>query len=142
MYTLVNTLNSNSIGNCKPVVTEVNSYKLVSMTETDDPISAIPNLGPATEEQMARAGITKATQLREMGADAAYSQMLAVGVRPHFIGYYVLVMSLQGRPWNDCKGEEKKALRKRFDALKGQSFDSGKADFEAIMDVIGVGTKR
>ena len=53
-----------------------------------------------------------------MGADAAYSLWLAAGNAPHFIGYYALVMGLQGRPWNDCRGAEKAALRARFDALK------------------------
>jgi DNA transformation protein len=69
------------------------------------------------EQALARAGIHTATELREIGADAAYARMLRTGLRPHFIGYYVLVMSLQGRPWNDCKGAEKDALRVRFDAL-------------------------
>jgi hypothetical protein len=47
--------------------------------------------------------------------------MLRTGLRPHFIGYYVLVMSLQGRPWNDCKGAEKDTLRVRFDALVAEA---------------------
>ena len=63
------------------------------------------------------AGIHSAAALRALGPDEAYGQLLASGSRPHFIGYYVLVMGLQGRPWNDCKGEEKKQLRKRFDAI-------------------------
>ena len=58
------------------------------------------------------AGITSAEELREIGADAAYARLLQTGTRPHFIGYYVLVMALQGRPWNDCKGKEKEELRK------------------------------
>ena len=47
-------------------------------------------------------------------------------------------MALQGRPWNDCKGEEKKALRKQFDKIKGQSFDQDRAELEAFMNQIGV----
>jgi hypothetical protein len=86
-----------------------------------DPVSSIRNLGPAFEADCARAGIHSADELRALGADAAYARMLASGTRPHFIGYYVLVMALQGRPWNDCKGDEKKALRVRFDALKAQT---------------------
>ena len=81
------------------------------------PVSSIPNLGPASEIAFARAGITTAEEIRDLGADEAYRRLLATGSRPHFIGYYVLVMGLQGRPWNDCKGEEKKTLRKRFDTL-------------------------
>ena len=102
------------------------------------PVSSIRNLGPAYEQSCAAAGIDSAEALRELGADEAYARMLQTGMRPHFIGYYVLVMGLQGRPWNDCKGEEKKALRKRFDAIKARSFDKGRSDFEAALDAIGV----
>lgn len=103
-----------------------------------EPVSSIRNLGPAFEAACLSAGIENADQLRTMGADAAYEALLRNGTRPHFIGYYVLVMGLQNRPWNDCKGEEKKQLRKRFDAIKSNAFDSGKSEFERMMDQIGV----
>ncbi len=90
----------------------------------------------------ARAGITSAQQVRELGADETYKRLLRHGTRPHFIGYYVLVMALQGRPWNDCKGEEKKALRKRFDTLVDRAFDKGRSDLEATLNAIGVIEKR
>ena len=83
-------------------------------------ISIIRNLGPAMEAAFASAGIASAEELRALGTDAAYARLLANGTRPHFIGYYVIEMGLQGRPWNDCKGEEKAALRRRFDALVAQ----------------------
>jgi hypothetical protein len=105
------------------------------------PVSSIPNLGPASEQAFARAGITTAEEIRDMGADEAYRRLLASGSRPHFIGYYVLVMGLQGRPWNDCKGEEKKALRKRFDALcSGFNRSDAKlrADMEQTLSFLGV----
>lgn len=54
-----------------------------------------------------------------MGSDEAYLRLLQNGERPHFIGYYVLVMGLQGRPWNDCLGEEKTALRERIRRIEG-----------------------
>ena len=40
------------------------------------PISTIRNLGPATEAHFAKAGITSAEDLREMGADEAYRRWL------------------------------------------------------------------
>ena len=101
-------------------------------------ISTIKNLGPAMEAEFNAAGIQTAEQLREMGADAAYARLLENGTRPHFIGYYVIHMALQGRPWNDCKGEEKKALRKSFDALKARSFDAGASELEQMLNIIGV----
>jgi len=102
------------------------------------PVSSIRNLGPAYEAACARAGINSADELRALGADAAYEMLLRAGMKPHFIGYYVLVMGLQNRPWNDCKGEEKKALRARFDAIKGRAFDTDRSKFEQLMDRIGV----
>ncbi|WP_425043687.1 TfoX/Sxy family protein [Primorskyibacter sp. S87] len=107
-----------------------------------EPVSSIRNLGPAYEASCARAGIHSADDLRALGADAAYERLLKAGSRPHFIGYYVLVMALQGRPWNDCKGEEKKALRKRFDTLVDRAFDKGRSDLEATLNAIGVIEKR
>jgi DNA transformation protein and related proteins len=104
-----------------------------------EPVSSIRNIGPATEAAFARAGITSAEELRAMGADAAYAALLAVGERAHFIAYYVLVMGLQGRPWNDCTGAEKDALRARFDALKAaHAPQAGLDGIEAILDQIGV----
>jgi hypothetical protein len=105
-----------------------------------DPVSSILNLGPATEAAFARAGIHSADEIREMGPDAAYLRLMEAGTQPHFIGYYVLVMGLQGRPWNDCQGEEKRALRVRFDALKARARASVGADdvLDAALAAIGV----
>ena len=101
------------------------------------PISSIRNLGPAMEAAFARAGVHSAEDLRALGTDAAYAKLLASGERPHFIGYYVLEMALQGRPWNDCKGGEKDALRARFDTLKATH--ATKPDgMDAILNAIGV----
>jgi hypothetical protein len=107
------------------------------------PVSSIPNLGPASEAAFARAGIRSAEELRALGPDEAYRRLLLSGSAPHFIGYYVLVMGLQGRPWNDCQGAEKKALRARFDALKAELRPALKAQadagaLEAFLDQIGV----
>ncbi|MES2143273.1 MAG: TfoX/Sxy family protein [Pseudomonadota bacterium] len=106
-----------------------------------DPVSSIPNLGPASEAAFARAGITTAQQVRDLGADEAYRRLLLSGSQPHFIGYYVLVMGLQGRPWNDCKGEEKNALRLRFDAIKDGLIgtkEKGRSDLETALRMLGV----
>ncbi|MEM7240934.1 MAG: TfoX/Sxy family DNA transformation protein [Pseudomonadota bacterium] len=82
--------------------------------------SAIRNLGSASDEFYGRAGITTAEQIRDLGPDEAYFRALEAGGKPHFIGYYVLVMGLQGRPWNDCRGKEKDDLKKRFEAIKAR----------------------
>lgn len=106
------------------------------------PVSTIRNLGPAMDAACTKAGIPDAETLRDLGPDETYRRLLQSGTRPHFIGYYVLVMGLQGRPWNDCKGTEKKALRERFDALKADAFDSDLSAFERALDQIGVRVKQ
>jgi hypothetical protein len=107
-----------------------------------DPVSTIRNLGPAMDAACARAGIHSAQDLRALGTDAAYARLLASGTRPHFIGYYVIEMGLQGRSWNDCKGQEKLALRARFDALVAKHFNRDLADFEKTLNEIGVVLRR
>ena len=106
------------------------------------PITSIPNIGPASEAAFARAGIHSAEDLRDLGADEAYRRLLQGGSTPHFIGYYVIVMGLQGRPWNDCRGDEKKALRLRFDAIKAGTKKKGRSDLEAALDLFGVVERR
>ncbi len=105
-----------------------------------DPVSVIRNLGPASDASFARAGIHDAQTLRDIGADAAYKRLLESGTSPHFIGYYALVMGLQGRAWNDCKGAEKAALRARFDALKAAAPPptATSTSMERILDRIGI----
>lgn len=110
-----------------------------------DPVSSIPNLGPASAAAFAKAGIHTAEEIRALGADEAYRRLLLAGSQPHFIGYYVLMMGLQGRPWNDCQGEEKKALRERFDALKASlqgSKEKGRSDLETALSFFGVVERR
>jgi len=111
------------------------------------PVSSIPNLGPASEAAFARAGIQSADEIEAMGPDAAYMRLLQAGSQPHFIGYYVLVMGLQGRPWNDCQGAEKKALRARFDAIKARASavptqEKDRSRLEAVFDELGLIARR
>ena len=103
-----------------------------------DPVSSIRNLGPASDSAFARAGMATAEDVRALGPDEAYRRLLANGTKPHFIGYYALVMGLQGRPWNDCTGAEKDALRVRFDALKANVATDHTAALAAALDEVGV----
>ena len=108
------------------------------MTDAPLPISSIRNLGPASEAAFAKAGIHSAQELQALGPDEAYLRLLQSGAAPHFIGYYVIVMGLQGRPWNDCKGAEKAALRVRFDALKLRCAGNSNSELEKALDFLGV----
>lgn len=102
------------------------------------PITSIRNIGPAMEREFLRAGLSSAEDIQALGADAAYSKLLSIGVRPHFIGYYALVMGLQGRKWNDLDRTEKEILRKRFDEIvAGRKADQA-SELDAFLDRIGV----
>lgn len=103
-----------------------------------NPVSSIRNLGPKSDASFAGVGITTAEELHALGADAAYRRLLAGGSKPHFIAYYALVMGLMGRAWNDCHGDEKAALRARFDDLCAKAPPSDQSSIEAILNEIGV----
>lgn len=111
-----------------------------------EPLTAIRNVGPASVPHFARAGLTSAEMVRDLGADAVYARLVSSGMRPHFIGYYALVMGLQGRPWNDCKGAEKDALRRRFDAIcaAARPVEVGglPTELTRFLDTIGVTARR
>ena len=107
-----------------------------------DKPSSIKNIGPAGDIFYGRAGLTTADHIRELGPDEAYFRALKAGGSAHFIGYYVLVMGLQGRPWNDCQGAEKEALKKRFNAIKDRIKKEGRSapssGLERELDALGV----
>ncbi|MGB0960822.1 MAG: TfoX/Sxy family DNA transformation protein [Halocynthiibacter sp.] len=111
------------------------------LSDEADKVSSIRNLGPASDTAFGRAGIHTATALRAMAPDDAYLKLLQSGSRPHFIGYYAMIMGLQGRPWNDCKGKEKDALLLRFNAIKKRAKTDPAATLSGIeraLDEIGV----
>jgi hypothetical protein len=113
---------------------------------SSDPVSFIRNLGPKTDAAFARAGITTAQQVRDLGADETYLRYLQHGGTPHFIGFYCVVLGLQGRPWNDAQPDEKVKLRKRFDAIKAKAASSKPASarnaaLEKELDALGVRAK-
>jgi hypothetical protein len=49
-------------------------------------------------------------------------------------------MGLQGRPWNDCQGKEKEALKDRFNAIKKRVGTQPKTTsaIEKELDALGV----
>jgi len=89
------------------------------VTDANEPVSAIRNLGRAAARAGHRRGLPPPAGRRRAAA-----------------------FQLQGRPWNDCRGKEKAKLRARFDAIKATAHDKGRSDLEAALDRIGVGRKR
>lgn len=104
----------------------------------DSDLTTIQSIGPATAAALIAAGVADAAALRAMGAHEAYRALLLAGNKPHFIWYYVMHMALQGRPWNDCRGEEKLALRADFDRLVAEVKRQPLSGIEAALDEIGL----
>jgi DNA transformation protein and related proteins len=104
------------------------------------PVSALRNLGPSTDAAFARVGIHSAEELIGLGADAAYLRLLRGGARPHFSGYWTLVLAIEDRHWRESGPEEKAALRARFEALKADARLGGgdRSALEAELDRLGV----
>ncbi len=103
------------------------------------PVSAIRNLGPRSEASFARAGLASAEEVIALGPDETYARLIRAGTRPHFIGYYALVLGLQGRPWTDLGPDEKAQLRARFDALVASTrTQTAPSALEAALDRLGV----
>ncbi len=104
----------------------------------NSPIISLRNLGPAMASPFERAGIHTAEEIIALGADAAYAALIESGTRPHFIGYYALVMDLQGRAWNDLDPAEKKTLRLRFDQIVSARKPAADNKLEEMLNRIGV----
>lgn len=101
------------------------------------PVTAIRNIGPATETQFHAAGITSADEIEAMGCDAAYTILIKAGAKPHFMAYIALWMGLEGRPFNSITAEEKKGLKQRFETIKANSLKDTDG-LEAFLDQIGI----
>ena len=85
------------------------------------------------------AGIHSAEDLRQRDPDDAYQLVINAGSRPLFIAYYALIMGLQGRPWNDCQGQEKQDLRQRFDAIVARSRpETSRNGLARALDEVGI----
>lgn len=107
------------------------------VTSVAAPVTSLPNIGPAMAAWFERAGIPDAAALRRLGAESGYAGLLTAGMRPHFIGYLAVAMALEGRSWTDCSDEEKRRLRRRFDAIVA-AYRAVPTGIEGALDAIGV----
>ena len=90
------------------------------------------------QRAFAKAGISTANALRDLGAEGAWKRLLASGYRPHFMAYLALEMGLQNRPVNAITKDEKAAMRRRFDALNADITKQPLSGIEAELDRLGV----
>lgn len=64
-------------------------------------LADLPNLGPKSQQMLARAGITSALQLRELGSVAAYVKAKRSGANASLNLLWALEAALTGVHWQE-----------------------------------------
>lgn len=80
-------------------------------------IADLPNLGPASEAMLQRAGIETAEQLRETGVLTAYRKAIAAGASPNKNLLWALYGAVHDMDWRTIPAQEKQRLIIQLDAL-------------------------
>jgi DNA transformation protein len=80
------------------------------------PISELPNLGPKSQEMLARAGITTLAQLRRTGSVKAYVRAKRAGANVSLNLLWALEGSLTGLPWQTVARDHRTSLLLALDA--------------------------
>ncbi len=79
---------------------------------TSDRISDLPNLGPRSVEWLFEVGVESVSQLRELGAVAAYRRLKHWNPRLVSLNaLYAIHGALEGIPWQAVDAETKARLR-------------------------------
>lgn len=86
-------------------------------TESEPPLRALPNLGPASERMLCAAGIHAPSQLRALGAVHAFQAVCRAGHRPSLNLLWALEGALTGRDWKTVAQHERTALLMQLDDL-------------------------
>lgn len=73
-------------------------------------LAEIPNLGPKSQQMLARAGITTLAQLRKLGSVAAYVRAKRAGGNVSLNLLWALEGALTGLPWQTVAREHRTSL--------------------------------
>lgn len=73
-------------------------------------LAELPNLGPKSREMLALAGITSLSQLRQLGAVAAYVRTRQSGAKVSLNLLWALEGALTGLPWKTVAREHRTSL--------------------------------
>ena len=86
----------------------------------DSSLSELKSLGPKSQQMLARAGITSVTQLRELGAVAAFvmTKRANEGVSLNLL--WALESALTGQPWQQVARDHRTSL-----LLAVESYEKG-----------------
>jgi DNA transformation protein len=78
-------------------------------------IADLPNLGPASARMLAEAGITSVSQLRKLGAAAAFLMVQQAGLRPSRNLLWAMEGALTGRHWLKLTESDRERLLRQVD---------------------------
>jgi DNA transformation protein len=78
--------------------------------QTANAIAKLPNLGPKSQQMLARAGIRTLADLQALGAVAAYVQTKRSGVRASLNLLWALEGAITGLPWQDVARDHRTSL--------------------------------
>lgn len=76
----------------------------------DSSLAKLPNLGPASQRMLARAGISGLDELRRLGAVRAFAAVRRSGAAPSLNLLWALEGALTGLPWQEVAREHRASL--------------------------------
>jgi DNA transformation protein len=82
------------------------------------PLADLPNLGPASQAMLARAGISTLERLRKLGAVRAYVQVKRAEPRASLNLLWALQGVLTGRAWQDVARDDRLGLLLQLEAIE------------------------
>lgn len=74
------------------------------------PIASLPNLGPKSQQVMAKAGITSVEQLRKIGSVAAYVRAKRTGANVSLNLLWALEGAISGLHWQEVARDHRTSL--------------------------------
>ncbi len=90
-------------------------------------IADLKSLGPKSQEMLARAGISTVSQLRKLGAVAAFAQTRRHTANASLNLLWALESALTGQRWQDVAREHRASLLLALEQLEHTPGSSGKS---------------
>jgi DNA transformation protein len=84
-------------------------------------IGHLPNLGPRSQDMLAKAGITSPEQLRQLGSVRAYARVQKAGAEPSLNLLWALEGALTGQPWQEVSREHRLSLLLALEAHQSEA---------------------
>lgn len=85
------------------------------------PVDALPNLGPKSQEMLAKAGISSVEALRQLGAVRAYVKTKAIWPKASLNLLWALEGAISGRPWQAVAETDRASLLMALEDVQRES---------------------